>query len=419
MVKLKQIRVDGYKNLIGAVLDLGDFNILVGPNNSGKSNLLEAIQMLWAICFGDDKLRQHIFAGLTPPPRSGSSVCRLEKHRDKPLTIGVVFELTVGDQLWKVDYEVKIQCIPSYRKEQKTKAGFVSEQLEAKNPSATGPARTYISRDEKVLKIPGKAPHLIARENSSLLAIRSIYPDFQDLPSELKAFVEAIEMMADANVIALSPENLRENINTERRIRGLHVSSFDLLLAIDDIQKQGKYYEIFKETVCDILDLEKVHFEVKNIHGPSKEDEPKEKLKRIRFLFIKRRGTDYSFVNEYSDGTFVVTSTLAAMLSEKMRSPIMYVEELENYLHPSAIKKLLSFLQDHADKWPVLITTHSPYLLNCVKNPEDVSVAVVDETGAAHFEKVRNTKQLRDYLKSGFMSFGDMLASNFEDVLRE
>ena len=50
-------------------------------------------------------------------------------------------------------------------------------------------------------------------------------------------------------------------------------------------------------------------------------------------------------------------------------------------------------------------------------NPEDVNVAIVDEKGAAHFEKVHNTKQLRDYLKSGFMSLGDMLASNFEDVL--
>ena len=60
-----------------------------------------------------------------------------------------------------------------------------------------------------------------------------------------------------------------------------------------------------------------------------------------------------------------------------------------------------------------MITTHSPYLLNGV-NPEDVNVAVVDNTGAAHFEKVKNSKQLRDYLNKGLMSFGELLVRDYE-----
>ena len=55
-MKIKQIRVDGYKNLIDCKVDLGDFNVLVGPNNSGKSNLLQAIQMLGALWFGDQEI---------------------------------------------------------------------------------------------------------------------------------------------------------------------------------------------------------------------------------------------------------------------------------------------------------------------------------------------------------------------------
>ena len=46
-MKLKQIRVDGYKNLINCEVNLGDFNVLVGPNNSGKSQSLREIV---AIC---------------------------------------------------------------------------------------------------------------------------------------------------------------------------------------------------------------------------------------------------------------------------------------------------------------------------------------------------------------------------------
>ncbi|MGO9147350.1 MAG: AAA family ATPase, partial [Desulfomonilia bacterium] len=34
------IGIDGYKNLIDCDIDLHNLNVIVGPNNSGKSNFL-------------------------------------------------------------------------------------------------------------------------------------------------------------------------------------------------------------------------------------------------------------------------------------------------------------------------------------------------------------------------------------------
>jgi len=130
-MKLKQIRIDGYKNLIDCKVDLGDFNVLVGPNNSGKSNLLEALQMLGGICFGTEELKDEIFKGLTPPNRNSSWICHLEKYRYRPLTIGVTFDVTIDKKPWLVDYEVKIESTRSNKK----KGGFVREILKAKHPS--------------------------------------------------------------------------------------------------------------------------------------------------------------------------------------------------------------------------------------------------------------------------------------------
>jgi len=101
------------------------------------------------------------------------------------------------------------------------------------------------------------------------------------------------------------------------------------------------------------------------------------------------------------------------LFSENERGPILCLEELENCLHPAAVEKLLRFLQDHCEKWPVVITTHSPYLLNGIR-PEDVKVAVVDETGATNFESVKDSSQLRNYLNKNLMSFGDLLSNDFE-----
>jgi predicted ATPase len=410
-MKLKQIRVDGYKNLVNCVVNLGDFNVLVGPNNSGKSNLLEALQILWPMCFGDEKLRKRILKGLTPRLTADSSICHLRHHGNKPMTVGVAFEVTVDQKLWAVDYEVKVRCDDSEKRE----GAFVWEKLTAKEPSKRGPARKYIWREDRHLEIMGKE-HRIARDNSSLLAISSLYPDYEGLNLELKRFVEAISWLGLTRIFAISPAALRSGIDEEKPIEGIRVSSFGLSFVLDGIKQEGKYYTLFKDSLCDILELEAISFEVQIKKHPSKDKGSKEMSKRLRYFLLKRHGNDYSYIEEYSDGTLVVAAILEALFSEKARGPILCLEELENCLHPGAVEKLLGFLQDHADEWPVLITTHSPYVLNCV-DPEDVNVAVVDETGAARFKKVRNTKQLRDYLKSGFMNFGDMLASNFVDVL--
>jgi predicted ATPase len=413
-MKLKQIRVDGYKNLINAVLDLGDFNVLVGPNNSGKSNLLEAIQMLWPICFGDDKQRQYLLTGLFPLPpylRAALSVCHLVPYAGKPLSIGVDFDLVIGQDIWKATYNVTVQC--GFK--ETDKKGFVSEALTGKRPSTPGPSIEYIKRESETLKVMGKE-HLIAKDISALLAIKSLYPEFKELPIELKQFVQAIGQIGSMHVFAFSSINLMDSMGKENDIHGSRVSGLDLLFVIDQIKQEGKYFDLFTETLGNILNLKEVYFEAKDIPMPIGREKTKRENRRDRHMFVSRTGKDWCPIDECSDGTIVVAAILATVLSAGHNESLVCIEEPENYLHPMALEKLLRFLQDHADKWPVLITTHSPYLLNGVK-PEDVNVAVVDEDGATHFEKVKNTKQLRDYLNKGFMSFGDLLSSNFENII--
>jgi AAA15 family ATPase/GTPase len=41
---IERIHIENYKCLRDVTVDLGDFTILIGPNDSGKSSFLEAIQ---------------------------------------------------------------------------------------------------------------------------------------------------------------------------------------------------------------------------------------------------------------------------------------------------------------------------------------------------------------------------------------
>jgi len=411
-MKLKQIRIDGYKNIIGCVVNLGDFNVIVGPNNSGKSNLLEAIRLLFFFCFGGESTRNMVFRGY-PLRYYGTSICHLNEYENKHLSIGISFETTYNKKLWVVDYDMSVHLSWDGKD-----AEFLTEVLQAKEPSKTGRAKKYISRKANKFKVIGKKERNIAKDNSSLLAIKSIYPNFEDLPPEFSSFYDGVECTAITDVFAISPNGLREAMGEEKEMDGLKISSFDLLLAIDEIYENKKKYKIFKETICYILDLEDFTFKYQDIPVPSKKGKQGKKEKRTRYCLLKKTGDNPAHIEEYSDGTLLVAAILSAFFSKRFIGPILCLEELENCLHPSALEKLLRFLQEHAENQPILITTHSPYILNCV-NPEDVNVAVVDDTGAVSFKEVRNTKQLRDYLKSGFMSFGDLLSSNFDDVLGE
>lgn len=414
-MKIKQIRADGYKNLIDCTVNLGDFNVLVGPNNSGKSNLLEALQMIGGICFGSEKLRKEIFEGLTPPNRQSSWICHLKKYNRRPLTIGLSFEMAIGKAEWLVDYEVKIKSAGV----KSEKGGFVSERLCAKSPvDKSGPPTTYIDRDGEEYEVRKKnkkrVKKAIQRDISALNAILSVYPEFMGLPEELRHFVDHITVAGFTRIFAIWPDGLRMFIDDEEEsMDGMHITYFDPLQTIDKIKTESKEdFELFEDAVCDILDLEELNFIARTIGGKESKGKKEGSTKRVRICTARTIGNESSPISEFSNGTFAVIGILSALMSKEYSMPLFCVEELENCLHPAAIEKLLRFLQDNADRWPVLITTHSSYLLNGV-SPEAVNVAVVHETGATHFERVKNTRGLQNYLNKSFMSFGDLLRTDF------
>ena len=402
-MKLKQIRVSGYKNLIDCSVDLGDFNVLVGPNNSGKSNLLEAMQMLNGIMVvgstrAPDSVQSYILRLLE------HSRCHLSKFSSKPVTIGIRFEMEIKGARWKVDYEVRVEV-------SKNKLEFLRERLFGKDLSKRGPVSVYLKRDNTKVKIKGKE-YPIAKYQSAFSLVSTVYPEMKGLSKELGLMFSHVIASTLFSSVAISPYNVKKSVNTEKGPDDFRISSFDPLVLIDHIKTDTKHYPVFRETVCNILDLEDIYFDVIEMSPPSK-SKSKENVKRHRRLMLKTHGSDYADLEEFSDGTIAVVSILSVLIAPVFMGPVLLLEEPENFLHPAALERLLKFLKDNSDRWPVLITTHSPYLLNGV-NPTDVNVAVVDETGATHFEKVKNTRELREYLNKGLMSFGDLLVNNYD-----
>jgi len=86
------------------------------------------------------------------------------------------------------------------------------------------------------------------------------------------------------------------------------------------------------------------------------------------------------------------------------------IEEIETSIHPKLLKSLLEILSDAAHNTCILLSSHSPYLIQYLK-AESLYIGVPDESGAACFRRIKRTKikQLVGISRELDMSVGEYL----------
>ncbi|KYF53452.1 hypothetical protein BE04_24815 [Sorangium cellulosum] len=94
-----------------------------------------------------------------------------------------------------------------------------------------------------------------------------------------------------------------------------------------------------------------------------------------RVYFVQREpGLSYD-VHQVgaSSGTLRILAMMTALFGEADAS-LVGVEEPENHVHPSALRAFAEYLRDASERVQILVTTHSPLLLDCLPKAEEVAV---------------------------------------------
>lgn len=419
-VALKQVKVDGYKNLIECKADLNDLNVLVGPNNSGKSNFLEIFSFVSTLLVGSDSTRKIIFESARTP-RGESSICHLEEHICKPVAFSFILQKAINDIDVEIEYSMSIKCkdyLSEINGKNEDYLGFICEKLSYKEKNKPGKPIILLNRDKTKLQLRSAkgnlSNHKIDAYAPALNTVRVFLADNNKLNVSLFESSIALLELFEIAIISASPNEIRANIGKGSPVtfdNNSKTTSFDIIPVIEEIDSNKGLFTQFRNTVCSILDIEDIKFTSFKIPDKYKS---KDSPEYIKWLSLKQHGQDYSDVVNYSDGTLMVIALLAILFSPSRKSKLICIEEPENCLHPKALKTLMTFLKAKSIDNQLLITTHSPSLLNQI-DPTNVIVARIHEDGGTRFERINNVKELNKVLRKGYISFGDLLEVEFRE----
>lgn len=386
IMKIINMKVNGYKNLINCEYVLEDFNVLIGANNSGKSNLLEVFSFLNVLLTGSEDLKEQLL--IKGELDNDKIVSHCTNFKGKPISIEIEFNEEVDEELYRYSYLIEVVIGNN-----DIDTGYVNKEIfKYKKISSTGPMITAFERKNTVVR-KVKGPKI--QKIDGLEALVSLISKIRDIKDSfdkpIQKGIDDIFLLCKTPVIYSAPDVIRESIKKQNSvIKNGRIVSLALIEEIDKILKSEKA-QYYKEILMDVLKINSIS--VINIA---------QDLKNLTFTFENKQKSD---INELSDGTLIVLNIVTYLVSNKY--PIIAIEELENSIHPKLLKKMINLIKNDFYNIQLIITTHSPVLLNMVKINE-VSIISNKECGEAFIEQVKNKKELIKKLSGPFSSFSDI-----------
>ena len=108
------------------------------------------------------------------------------------------------------------------------------------------------------------------------------------------------------------------------------------------------------------------------------------------------------------NGTVVKVNDEETLVSREI-DRIILLEEPELGIHPDQLHKLLLFLREQSEKHQLIITTHSPQVLDMLNEDEldRITICELDENKGTQFRKLKKAQiaTAKKYMKEvGFLS---------------
>lgn len=391
---IKQFRVQNYKALRDVTLDLTPIHVLIGPNDSGKTSILEAIA---ALCRSVDHNLTKSFLGAWD---------RRDLVWKKDSTRNVEFDasLTMGDH---EPLNYKLVC------------GFGSQQRECKKVSEI---LSLLKDFANVTSSRGSAStvYRVIVLNENLYHAETIGESSVSITTALRTVYHSL---AGVHYYRWDPRILALPVapDSSRRFR-MESSGFGLALCLDDIL--GYDRDLFTRMEKRFKQIFPHIKSIKLMPEPAFKapvDDPgmvpmlgRADGKGLYFEF--EQGGQLLSAAQVSDGVLLVLAYLTILhLPQPPR--VVLVEEPENGIHPARLKDILGILRDLIEEQShtqIVLATHSPYIVDLFK-PEEVTLCLKEDDGSVSVHRLSESEKVREQMK--VFTLGEIWTAEGDEAL--
>lgn len=369
--RIESLHVQNYRALRDVELDkLTPLTVLLGPNGSGKSTIFDVFNFL-SECFQ--------FGLRYAWDRRG----RGKEIKTRGSSSPVVFELRYRER--------KDTPILTYRLaiDEGTKGPEVVEEwLQWRRGTAGKPFRFLDFRRGEGKAVSGELPDAEdQRKDTKLRSPDLIAVNTLGQLAEHPRVAALREFITDWYVSYLSIDETRQQPEAGPEDR-LSKSGHNLPNVVQYLKEQhpDRLEEIFSVLRQRIPRLERV------------EADPMPDGRLL--LQIKDAPFEQPVLSKFaSDGTLKMLAYLT-LLYDPEPPRFIGIEEPENFLHPRLLPGLAEECQAAAARSQLLITSHSPFLLN-VMQPEEVRVLYRDEQGFTRSQRACDIQGIPEQMRAG------------------
>lgn len=401
-MKIRNITIAGFKNIKKTKLELDNICAIISPNNYGKSNLIEAIGFGFDFIHESRKGRKAMMSWIKAIP-----LC-LAMENDEYL-----FEIEFEDELLGEYRYVKYGYSFKWHRDDESGNIITDEWIEARENTSVR-YTAFLKRGESKY-----------RKSKSTSAYRKIEIDELQLAIDILGLLEDI----DINEVIKSIQTITFRICSSLDLRDRYQPSpleyieddedtirfddSDVPKALSVLQKKNpELYAMFEDEVYTLFpeftsinlneytltdkqsNTKKITVKVddKGILSDG-EDIPFKLREHIYRLFVKSEylNQPMSMAN-MSTGTKRIVWLLAnAFIANHVNTGIVGVEEIETSIHPKMMRQLLEVLNEALGEASLIVSSHSPYLVQYLK-PEKIYIGIPNDNGVAEFRRIQKNK---------------------------
>ena len=382
-MRLARVTVTNYRSILAAEsFDVGDYTVLVGPNNEGKSNLLRAMVL------GLETI--HRWSLLKDAPgATGADYISLRTIGRAGLTTTIAERRARNETFynWERDFPIGLQAKPTAALASRVRLDFQLDDAEIESFRATVgsynngrlPIELLFSSRAVKLSIIKQGPGAKALASKSLEVAAAIAASLQmfNIPT---ARTETNVLTVIQSLVSRQLRKLNDVVEYREAVTKLDALRQTAVRELEDSMSGS-----LTEYLTDVRGVEIVVASVA------------EQSLRVEDLFIDD-GVETS-ISEKGDGVKSLTAISlmqqAARDSSSSVALIAAIDEPEAHLHPEAIHKLKTKLLDIARTQQVIISTHAPVLVNRGEVGANVIVAGNKAQSARSLTEVRKILGVR------------------------